>query len=98
MGEWRSVADINHDWTMKEAAVICRQLDCGSAVSVEYQLVYGRKTWKITPACINSGSALRDCTQYLYTHHGVRLNCSGESVVTSSLMLRLPLFQEGTMT
>ncbi|XP_067451750.1 scavenger receptor cysteine-rich type 1 protein M130-like [Thunnus thynnus] len=59
-GEWRPVDDFY--WTMKEAAVICRVLDCGSAVSsgIRYERS-DRSVWWINPDCVQSGSTLRDC-------------------------------------
>ncbi|XP_044209838.1 uncharacterized protein LOC122983785 [Thunnus albacares] len=47
---------------MKEAAVICRVLDCGSAVStgIRKEPSY-RSVWEINHDCVQSGSSLRDC-------------------------------------
>uniref|UniRef100_A0A672ZRA9 SRCR domain-containing protein n=1 Tax=Sphaeramia orbicularis TaxID=375764 RepID=A0A672ZRA9_9TELE len=53
-------------WTVKASDVICRQLNCGSAVSVslEYRSDYV-PVWGIEPACVHSTSVLRDCvTRY----------------------------------
>ncbi|KAM4605946.1 scavenger receptor cysteine-rich type 1 protein M160-like [Polymixia lowei] len=61
-GEWRPVDYWNSGWNLKSAAVMCRQMDCGSAVSIE--LKYGSKpqpVWWIMPACFESGSTLREC-------------------------------------
>ncbi|XP_067451800.1 scavenger receptor cysteine-rich type 1 protein M130-like [Thunnus thynnus] len=58
LGEWRPVED--SDWTMKEAAVACRVLDCGSAVSIGKE-PSGGSLWRINRDCVQSGSSLRDC-------------------------------------
>ncbi|XP_067451818.1 scavenger receptor cysteine-rich type 1 protein M130-like [Thunnus thynnus] len=58
LGEWRPVG--NSDWTMKEAALICRVLDCGSAVSIGKE-PSDRSVWRINRYCVQSGSSLRDC-------------------------------------
>ncbi|XP_028275718.1 scavenger receptor cysteine-rich type 1 protein M130-like [Parambassis ranga] len=34
-GEWKEVDITSADWTMKKIAAICRQLDCGSPVSIK---------------------------------------------------------------
>ncbi|XP_053197853.1 scavenger receptor cysteine-rich type 1 protein M130-like [Scomber japonicus] len=59
-GEWTPVS--SSDWTLKEAAIICRYLDCGSAVSTgsRYQ-DSDRALWLINFDCLQSGSAVRDC-------------------------------------
>ncbi|KAK2818492.1 hypothetical protein Q5P01_024053 [Channa striata] len=59
-GDWRPV--VGSDWTLREAAVLCRDLDCGSAVSVgERKKLSSRPVWRIRSECIQPGSAVRDC-------------------------------------
>ncbi|XP_038559135.1 scavenger receptor cysteine-rich type 1 protein M160-like [Micropterus salmoides] len=95
-GDWRPVSYI--DWTLKEAAVVCRQLDCGSAVSVgEREESSRRPQWWIRSDCVQSGSALRECASsslyssilYLTCSDSVRLLdgtslCSGRLEVKSN--------------
>ncbi|KAL7371606.1 hypothetical protein ABVT39_001960 [Epinephelus coioides] len=59
-GDWRPVD--GSDWTLKEAAVVCRDLDCGSAVSAGIRNeVLLKSAWKISPSCIQAGHTLRKC-------------------------------------
>ncbi|XP_055362330.1 scavenger receptor cysteine-rich type 1 protein M130-like isoform X8 [Betta splendens] len=67
-GEWRPVGGFR--WTLKEAAVICRELDCGSAVSIqECEESSERLVWGIDSDCLLSGFGLRECVTFheLYT-------------------------------
>ncbi|XP_053197796.1 scavenger receptor cysteine-rich type 1 protein M130-like [Scomber japonicus] len=75
-GEWRPVSD--SDWTMKEAAIICRYLDCGSAVSTRSRNeASDRSVWRIRSECLQSGSALRGCISSSdYYSSIVQLTCS----------------------
>ncbi|XP_068587757.1 scavenger receptor cysteine-rich type 1 protein M130-like isoform X4 [Cebidichthys violaceus] len=74
-GDWRPVHD--SDWTMKEADVVCRDLDCGSAVSIRRRLESSeRSAWRINPPCNQSGSALRDCLTSESSSSIVDLTCS----------------------
>ncbi|XP_068560771.1 scavenger receptor cysteine-rich type 1 protein M130-like [Cebidichthys violaceus] len=60
LGDWRPV-DV-HYWTLKEAAVFCRDLDCGSAVSIRRSEESSeRSVWKIFSNCVQAGIALREC-------------------------------------
>ncbi|XP_049419905.1 scavenger receptor cysteine-rich type 1 protein M130-like [Epinephelus fuscoguttatus] len=59
-GDWRPVD--GSDWTLKEAAVVCRDLDCGSAVSAGIRNeALLKSAWKISPSCIQAGHTLREC-------------------------------------
>ncbi|KAA8589779.1 hypothetical protein FQN60_005192 [Etheostoma spectabile] len=58
--EWRPVNDLDSVWTLRTAAVACRELDCGSAVSVEQRKDFSyRSVWDIRSYCVESGSALK---------------------------------------
>ncbi|XP_070762184.1 LOW QUALITY PROTEIN: scavenger receptor cysteine-rich type 1 protein M130-like [Enoplosus armatus] len=61
-GEWKKVDDHMHEWNLKTADVVCRQLDCGSAVSTGLRM--GRLytfLWWIQPTCLQPESAVREC-------------------------------------
>ncbi|XP_038591638.1 scavenger receptor cysteine-rich type 1 protein M130-like [Micropterus salmoides] len=59
-GDWRPVYGSN--WILKSAAAVCRELDCGSAVSTRMKNESShRSAWEISSDCVESGSALREC-------------------------------------
>ncbi|XP_054456157.1 scavenger receptor cysteine-rich type 1 protein M130-like, partial [Anoplopoma fimbria] len=59
-GDWKPVH--GYGWTLKEVSVACRELDCGSAVSVgQREESSSRSVWLIYSDCVQSGSALREC-------------------------------------
>ncbi|KAI4902908.1 hypothetical protein NFI96_020439, partial [Prochilodus magdalenae] len=71
-GEWRQLTPLymtmeNGDafsfhWTMKLAAVVCRQLGCGSAVSARWRKAsIARYKTGIVSVCEGSETALREC-------------------------------------
>ncbi|KAM8761542.1 scavenger receptor cysteine-rich type 1 protein M130-like [Acanthopagrus schlegelii] len=73
-GEWRPVR--YSDWSLKTAAVVCRELDCGSAVSVGKRIKSpASPLWKIFPSCFQSGSALRDCVTPDVSFYLLALTC-----------------------
>ncbi|XP_034038409.1 scavenger receptor cysteine-rich type 1 protein M130-like [Thalassophryne amazonica] len=78
--EWRPVVD--YGWTLKTAGVVCRHLDCGSAVYTEIRDVSSdRPVWRISSMCIESGSALRECeTSSTFSSSSQQIICSGESI------------------
>ncbi|XP_054470214.1 scavenger receptor cysteine-rich type 1 protein M130-like [Anoplopoma fimbria] len=74
-GDWRPV--YGSDWTLKEASVACRDLDCGSAVSVgERKESSQRSVWRIYSDCVHSGSALRECSTSGSSSSILDLTCS----------------------
>ncbi|XP_033996898.1 CD5 antigen-like isoform X2 [Trematomus bernacchii] len=76
LGEWRPVEGYKSHWTLKTAGVLCRDLDCGSAVSVRREKSSERSVWWISPLCILSGSALRECAASLLSSSFLNLTCS----------------------
>uniref|UniRef100_UPI003AAF23AC scavenger receptor cysteine-rich type 1 protein M130-like n=1 Tax=Centroberyx gerrardi TaxID=166262 RepID=UPI003AAF23AC len=81
-GDWRSVNDWNSEWNLKSAAVVCRQLDCGSAVSIKRKEdSFSKPTWSIDPSCLQSGSTLKEClsTTSSLSSSSLEITCS-ESV------------------
>uniref|UniRef100_A0A667ZFB0 SRCR domain-containing protein n=1 Tax=Myripristis murdjan TaxID=586833 RepID=A0A667ZFB0_9TELE len=69
-GDWRPVSVGGPDWNLRFADIACRQLDCGSAVSVGRRDYGGSRHdfnslffWVISPSCLQSGSTLLECVQ-----------------------------------
>ncbi|TMS07471.1 Antigen WC1.1 [Larimichthys crocea] len=73
--EWRPVS--SYDWTLKEAAGVCRDLDCGSAVSIQWTVEpIDRSVWRIKSNCLQSGSTLKDCVEPWVSTSTFNLTCS----------------------
>ena len=80
-GEWRGVIS-GSTWGLRAAAVVCRQLDCGSAVSTGGISGDGERTaWRFLSRCVGSESALRECgTVSVYNaSYTLEVNCSGST-------------------
>ncbi|XP_075964247.1 scavenger receptor cysteine-rich type 1 protein M130-like [Anarhichas minor] len=74
-GDWRPVH--GSDWNLKKAAVVCRDLDCGSAVSIRERVESSKRSvWRIDSHCVLYGSALRDCLLTYSSSNTVDLTCS----------------------
>ncbi|XP_067095511.1 scavenger receptor cysteine-rich type 1 protein M130-like [Osmerus mordax] len=83
-GRWKGVDTWSH-WDLRTAAVVCRQLDCGSAVSTgRIGDIKEHNVWPFESRCVGSESALRECVTVdaKYVHSApsiVEVTCS-ESV------------------
>ncbi|XP_070783357.1 scavenger receptor cysteine-rich type 1 protein M130-like [Enoplosus armatus] len=78
--EWRAVSH-RHSWGLKEAAVACRQLGCGSAVStgsLDHQ-TEAPPAWRFYSDCDGSERALLDCgtVRKWPSSSAVEVVCSG---------------------
>ncbi|XP_068558492.1 CD5 antigen-like [Cebidichthys violaceus] len=72
---WRLVS--GPFWRLKEAEVACRDLDCGSAVSIRERRISSlRSVWLIRFECLQSGYTLRDCLIPSHSILIVSLTCS----------------------
>ncbi|XP_034038406.1 scavenger receptor cysteine-rich type 1 protein M130-like [Thalassophryne amazonica] len=73
--DWRPV--MHYYWTLKRADVVCRDLDCGSAVYTEMRRGSSdRPVWEITYECLDYGYSLRDCGASSYSSDSIQINCS----------------------
>lgn len=73
-------------WDMEDAAVVCRQLECGSAISAPHNATFGQGSgsiWLDDVKCLGSEESLTQCSHHeVGTHdcnHGkdAGVVCSG---------------------
>ena len=80
-GEWRPVDGWSGTkWNQNSSAVVCRQLDCGSAVSINRSLGFTEQpVWVIPSPCVGSESSLRECgtNGSFYSTNRLEVICSG---------------------
>ena len=88
-GEWGTVNDQN--WSLEEAAVVCRQLGCGAAIGFPGGACFGPglgPIWLLYTSCEGTESTVSDCRHSnikdyrndSYTHdRDAGVVCSGKS-------------------
>ncbi|CAJ1053758.1 uncharacterized protein LOC121905209 [Xyrichtys novacula] len=72
-GQWGTVCD--DLWDVRDAQVVCRQLDCGSVLTAQTDAFFGPGSgpiWMVDVACTGHESELSDCVHRGFGSH----NCS----------------------
>ena len=89
-GQWGTVC--GHYWSMDDAAVVCKQLNCGSAVGAPQYGVFGPGSgpiWMDDVGCNGTESALSDCKHAGWGEHDCAhttdagVTCSGKASACS---------------
>nr|XP_046233308.1 uncharacterized protein LOC124052745 isoform X2 [Scatophagus argus] len=77
-------------WTLGSAAVVCRELDCGSAASTGMRNESShRSAWEISFDCVQSGSALWKCVSSGSSSSILEITCSDPTVFIIRLVFLL---------
>ena len=77
-GEWRKVR--SDEWPMRAAAVVCRQLDCGSAAAAtNKKSARDTRNWGVGVKCTGSEAALRECWNTYDDGFRLEVICSGNA-------------------
>ena len=88
-GQWGTVCDDR--WGMQEAAVVCREMNCGNALTVKYNAFFGRgrdQVWLDDVECSGHEKSLADCPHRGLGEHDCDHNedagvvCSGNTCRT----------------
>ncbi|XP_030635156.1 scavenger receptor cysteine-rich type 1 protein M130-like [Chanos chanos] len=88
-GQWGTVCSFY--WDMTDAAVVCRELDCGEAVAVLHNAHFGEGSgpiWMENVACSGSESTLKNCTSAGWGKHSC-LHSEDAGVICSGHVTRL---------
>ncbi len=72
-GQWGTVRD--NGWDLADAAVVCRELDCGEPVDAlgdaQVGLRSGGPVWMNNAMCVGSESTLKKCGSVIWSFQGV---------------------------
>ncbi|KAM4566982.1 scavenger receptor cysteine-rich type 1 protein M130-like [Odontesthes bonariensis] len=71
-GEWKPA--YTDSWTLQFAGEVCRQLDCGSAVSTRKRKTPEQDMWRLTPDCGDSG-ILTCATKFMFFSGSIEITC-----------------------
>ncbi|KAK7909585.1 hypothetical protein WMY93_014269 [Mugilogobius chulae] len=73
--EWRRLT--SYPWSLEVTDVLCRLLDCGSAVSGRVRNYFSKSpVWWIDSDCVTKNSAVRDCVSSSSDSFGLHVVCS----------------------
>ncbi|XP_067337962.1 deleted in malignant brain tumors 1 protein-like isoform X2 [Channa argus] len=87
-GQWGTICDDR--WGMQEAAVACRQMNCGNALAVKYKAFFGRgqdQVWLDDVECIGSEKTFADCPHRGFGEHDCDHNEDAGVVCSESVRL-----------
>lgn len=68
--QWGTICD--DGWDLKDAAVVCRQLGCGTAMSAPGSSVFGQGSgliWLDGVSCVGTEATLAECPVKPWGHH-----------------------------
>ncbi|NXN75373.1 DMBT1 protein, partial [Himantopus himantopus] len=87
--QWGTICD--DGWDLKDAAVVCRQLGCGTAVSAPGSSVFGQGSgliWLDGVSCLGTEATLAECPVKPWGHHACNhredasVVCSGSGIAS----------------
>uniref|UniRef100_A0A4W6E315 Soluble scavenger receptor cysteine-rich domain-containing protein SSC5D n=1 Tax=Lates calcarifer TaxID=8187 RepID=A0A4W6E315_LATCA len=91
-GQWGTICDDR--WGIQEAAVACREMNCGNPLSVKYKAFYGRgqdQVWMDDVECTGHEKSLTDCPHRGFGEHDCdhAEDAGVECIPTLTFMFRL---------